>query len=28
MDYDLSLSPSFYLKNDLELLDRLEQIIC
>jgi len=28
MDYDLSLSPSFYLKNDLELLDRLERIIC
>jgi nicotinic acid mononucleotide adenylyltransferase len=28
MDYDLSLSPSFYLKNDLELLKRLEQIIC
>lgn len=26
MDYDLSLSPSFYLKNDLELLNRLEQI--
>jgi hypothetical protein len=28
MDYDLSLSPSFYLKNDLELLNRLEQITC
>jgi hypothetical protein len=28
MDYDLSLSPSFYLKNDLELLNRLERIIC
>lgn len=28
MDYDLSLNPSFYLKNDLELLDRLERIIC
>jgi len=28
MDYDLSLSPSFYLKNDLELLNRLENIIC
>jgi nicotinic acid mononucleotide adenylyltransferase len=26
MDYDLSLSPSFYLRNDLELLNRLEQI--
>ncbi len=28
MDYDLNLSPSFYLKNDLELLNRLEHIIC
>ena len=27
MDYDLSLSPSFYLQNDLELLNRLEHII-
>lgn len=27
MDYDLSLSPSFYLKNDLELLNRLERIL-
>ncbi|HWQ30573.1 MAG TPA: cytidyltransferase, partial [Negativicutes bacterium] len=28
MDFDLSLSPSHYLKNDLELLNRLENIIC
>lgn len=28
MDYDLNLSPSFYLKNDLELLNRLENAIC
>ncbi|HWR62154.1 MAG TPA: cytidyltransferase [Clostridia bacterium] len=28
MDYDLSLSPSHYLKNDLELLNRLEYTIC
>lgn len=28
MDYDLNLSPSIYLKNDLELLNRLEHIIC
>jgi len=28
MDYDLSMNPSFYLKNDLELLNRLERIIC
>jgi nicotinic acid mononucleotide adenylyltransferase/HD superfamily phosphodiesterase len=28
MDYDLNLGPSFYLKNDLELLNRLEHIIC
>lgn len=28
MDYDLSLSPSHYLKNDLELLNRLEHTIC
>lgn len=28
MDYDLSLSASFYLKNDLELLNRLENVIC
>lgn len=27
MRYDLSLSPSHYLKNDYELLDRLEQVI-
>ncbi|MHB1392330.1 MAG: cytidyltransferase [Clostridia bacterium] len=27
MDYDLNLCPSFYLKNDLELLNRLEHII-
>jgi hypothetical protein len=28
MDYDLNLSPSLYLKNDLELLNRLEHTIC
>jgi len=28
MDFDLSLSPSHYLRNDLELLNRLEHTIC
>lgn len=27
MDYDLSLNPSYYLKNDLELLKRLEHTV-
>lgn len=27
MEYDLKLNPSHYIKNDLELLNRLEEII-